>query len=154
MTDDELKKYFWNKFNSCYPVKHLDYPDSIFLYYDEQYIRKIKLEKINNKQQTTKSTITGYCLFEIDSNQNYINCDYDKFWCFFEDKYSMEYMKIKSFLEEIIKKNDNECNLKTLISWRPKGMFNNHDLKILNMNIFCEILKKHRLLECNKLSLL
>ena len=35
-------EWFWDKFNSCYLVKHDDYPQCIFMFYDPQYIRKLK----------------------------------------------------------------------------------------------------------------
>ena len=37
----DLIEWFWDKFNSCYLVKHDDYPESVFMYYDPQYIRKL-----------------------------------------------------------------------------------------------------------------
>jgi len=33
MTKEELSKWFWNKFNSCYPVIHENFTKSIFMYY-------------------------------------------------------------------------------------------------------------------------
>jgi hypothetical protein len=43
MSKEELIKWFWNKFKSCYPVYHEKYPDSIFIFYDEQFLRQKKL---------------------------------------------------------------------------------------------------------------
>ena len=78
MTEEELKKWFWDKYNSCYPYKHVQFPDSIFMYYDINFIRAKKLATILNKdfeyptevkgncliEYTTK--VKGNCLFEID----------------------------------------------------------------------------------------
>jgi len=50
MTKEELKNWFWNKFYSCYHVKHDDYPDSIFLYYDKLYLRKCYFLNILGKK--------------------------------------------------------------------------------------------------------
>jgi len=49
----KLTKWFWNKFNSCYPVKQQDYPDSIFFVYDKHFIKQKKLCRITGKIGTT-----------------------------------------------------------------------------------------------------
>ena len=61
----DLIEWFLNKFNSCYLVKHEDDPESIFMYYDPQYIRKCKLANISG-ENINKTNITGFCLFEQD----------------------------------------------------------------------------------------
>jgi hypothetical protein len=43
MVKEELSKWFWDKFNSCYPVVHEDYPKIIFMFYDENFLRQKKL---------------------------------------------------------------------------------------------------------------
>ena len=52
MNKDDLIKWFNNIFDNCYYVKHDDYPDSIFMYYDIRYVRKLKLCNIENRQIT------------------------------------------------------------------------------------------------------
>ena len=37
MTNEELKKWFWNKFNSCYYVKHKDFPKKLYMVYDKNF---------------------------------------------------------------------------------------------------------------------
>ena len=46
MNKEELINWFNNIFNNCYYVKHNDYPNSLFMYYDLRYVRKLKLNKI------------------------------------------------------------------------------------------------------------
>ena len=106
MKEEELKKWFWNKFNLCYPVKHSDYPKKIYWFYDEKLVRKIKLYKIENKE-IIHIDISGICLFEQDLINNYFYCDYDEIWTFFKKNYNNNYyviqILIKSWLEETIK---------------------------------------------------
>ena len=49
MPNQELIEWFNNYFYNCYYVKHDDYPESIFMFYDKNYIRKQKLAKIEGK---------------------------------------------------------------------------------------------------------
>ena len=80
---EELTKWLIDKFNSCYPVTHTDYPKSIFWFYDKKITRKIKLCKINNQDITLPAIVTGICLFEENYKNNYFNCDYHEIWTFF-----------------------------------------------------------------------
>ncbi len=50
MNKEELSKWFWNKFNSCYPVKHEDFTESIFMFYDEQFLRQRKLYRVLDEE--------------------------------------------------------------------------------------------------------
>ena len=63
MTEQELKVWFFDKLYSCYPVKHDDYADSIFWYYDELLVRKNKICKITGREITLPNKITGKCFF-------------------------------------------------------------------------------------------
>ena len=102
MTKEELSIWFWSKFNSCYPVVHDDYPDMLYMVYDEQYIRKIKLCKINNKEITLPNKIIGTCLFQQDLKSEYLWCDYQEIWSFFEQNYKDNYDDIQSLIIEIL----------------------------------------------------
>ena len=46
MNETELKKWFLNKYNSCYPVVHSKTKNMTFLFYDEKFVRNIKLSSI------------------------------------------------------------------------------------------------------------
>lgn len=106
MSEEELKIWFCNKFNSCYPVKHDDYPESVFWYYDESYMRKLKLCKINNQEITLPTKVSGVCLFEQDSKNKRFNCDYEEIWHIFEDKYSTNYFGVQSLIASWLKEID------------------------------------------------
>ena len=95
---DEIK-WFWEKFNSCYLVKHDDYPESVFMYYDPQYIRKLKLANISG-EKISKSDITGICLFEQDWNNKKFYCDYTEIWSYLKSNYSIKYDEIQQFISD------------------------------------------------------
>ena len=102
MTKEELTIWFWNKFNSCYPVVHDDYPDSIFWFCDPNYIRKIKLCKLNNQKIILPNKVIGTCLFEQDSKYSCLYCKFDEIWLFFKQNYKDNYDDIQSLIKEIL----------------------------------------------------
>ena len=102
MTKEELTIWFWNKFNSCYPVGHDDYPDNIYWYYDDKYIRKIKLCKINNQEIILPIKVNGICLFRQDLKNKSLWCNYDEIWSFFKQNYKDNYNEIQSIIKEIL----------------------------------------------------
>jgi len=105
MTKEELSTWFWDKFNSCYPVVHSDYPESIFWYYDDKVLRKIKLCKLDGKE-FNQTNITGVCLFEQDFKFGHLNCDYDKIWSFFYENHSDSYSGVQSLITSILEDSD------------------------------------------------
>lgn len=105
MEKEELSKWFYNKLNSCYPVKHDDYPNDIFWFYDEQIVRKIKLCKINNTEITI-TKVKGTCLFEQNLTNKNLWCDYNIIWSFFEKNYNVNYSDIQSLITSILSEPD------------------------------------------------
>ena len=104
---DELIKWFWEKFNSCYLVKHDDYPESVFMYYDPQYIRKLKLANIsgNKTNKTDKTDITGICLFELDWKNEIFCYNYYEIWHYLYLNYSIKYDEIQQFISDRLKEH-------------------------------------------------
>ena len=111
MTKEELSKWFLDKFNSCYQVVHKDYPGSIFMYYDEQFIRQKKLARVLNEEIVYPSKIVGTCLFELDYKNGWINCDHNEIWLFFRKNYSINYNNIQTFIKNIL---ENHAKSQTL----------------------------------------
>ena len=107
MTNDELKKWFWDKYNSCYCVTHSEYPRSILMYYDKNFSRQKKLARVLDQDLIYPTKAEGTCLFEQDYKNNWLNCDYKEIWSFFEENYSNKYQEIrdliKGWLEEVQK---------------------------------------------------
>ena len=107
MTEEELKKWFWDKYNSCYCVKHDDYPESIFMYYDKNFARQKKLARVLDQELIYPSKVEGIFLFEQDHKTKSLWCDNNEIWAFFEQNYVYNYKKIreliKGWLEEASK---------------------------------------------------
>jgi hypothetical protein len=108
MNKEELSEWLLNKFNSCYPVKRAAYPDSIYWIYDEQFIRKLKLSKLNNKTVKLPINIKGILLFEQNKKDKVLFCDYDEIWKFFKDNYYTDsYIILKNLITDILHNNKN-----------------------------------------------
>ena len=130
MTKEELTIWFCDKFNSCYPVTHSDYPESIFWFYDEKFIRKLKLYKLNNQKITSPNIVRGICLFEEDSKYCWFNCNYDEIWSFLYVNYSSYYTDVQSFIKNILK-DSNKFNVFTPINFQKQQI-----LKLKDSNKF------------------
>ena len=83
MTKNELNIWFRNKFNNCYPVIHDDYPESIFMYYEPQFIRQKKMSRILGETLENPEKPSGICLFEQDHKNGYLYMDHDEITSFF-----------------------------------------------------------------------
>ena len=116
MKTEELKKRFWEKFNNCYYVVHEDYPRSLFMYYDEKFIRKIKLYKITGEKIIeTPNKPSGVCLFEQDYKDGYFYIDYDEMISFFYKNYSSNWQEIRLLVDSWLKESDKVGVLTTII---------------------------------------
>lgn len=104
--EEELIKYFWKKFNSCYPVTYIEESNSIFFFYNESYIRKLKLYKLNKQKIIPQSKVTGNCLFKINKDINVLQCDYSKIVENFIIKHSICDTDIRIYLDREIRKID------------------------------------------------
>ena len=102
MNKEELINWFWNEYNSCYFVTHLDYPQSVFLFYDEQFNRKLKLCKISGKSIKLPSKVTGICLFELDYKNNWFHYNYDEIYQFLYKNYNHNYFEINDFVKDML----------------------------------------------------
>ena len=102
MNKEELRKWFNNKFNSCYPITHPDYPNCIYWYYDEQITRKIKMCKIYNTDYIITNQPKGICLFEQNTSTKKLWCDYDEIWAYLKFHYSNDYNDVKFLIMEFL----------------------------------------------------
>ena len=106
MTKEELSKWFWNKYNSCYPVVHEKYPENIFMIYDEQFLRQKKLTRVLNEDLIYPTEVKGRCLFRQDYKNHNFWCDYNEIWSFFERNYSTNYTHIQTFIRSLLEEHD------------------------------------------------
>lgn len=132
MNKEELISWFNNKFNSCYYVKHEDYPESLFMFYDIKTIRKIKLAKLSGIKYNINK-ISGLCLFEQDWKNKKFYCDYNEIWKFLNDNYSYTYCDVQLFISErlVILLYSDKLNIQ-------QGHFKNNDqLSNIPLTVFC-----------------
>jgi hypothetical protein len=102
MTKEELKIWFWDKFNSCYPTKHTIYPNSVFMIYDINYIRKKKLANILGKEVGYPIVIKGNVLFHMDIISEWLDIDKD-LWEFLKHNYKDDYIEICDLIQSWLK---------------------------------------------------
>lgn len=106
MTKEKCINWFWDKYNSCYPVIHSDYPKSIFMFYDHQFIRKLKLSKISGIKVELPKTIKGICLFEIDWENKRFWYKYVEIYQFLYNNYNNNYQIIIGFIKDRLQEAD------------------------------------------------
>ena len=103
MTKEEIQIWFRNKFNSCYGVLHEDFPESIFMYYDPQFIRQKKLSRIVGEEIEYPIKPTGICLFEQDYKNGYLWMNYGEITSFFYKNYSPDWLEVKELISDMLK---------------------------------------------------
>ena len=106
MNKEELKEWFWDKFNNCYFVVHEDYPRSLLMYYDEKFIRKMKLFKLSGKKIEQPNKPSGICLFEQDYKNGYFYMNYDEISLFLYENYSYNWLEIRKLVDSWLKEAD------------------------------------------------
>ena len=141
--NQELNDWFDNYFNNCYYVKHIDYPESIFMFYDINYARQKKLAKLEDIDYVEKIDITGVCLFQLDWKYYRFNMNYYEIWCSYY-KYRVINIDccsyVKERLNEYSKLYDYELKLllpcqmrfsvrKDLENYSKLNIFNGYNMK-------------------------
>ena len=95
MTENELKIWFWNKYNSCYPIR---YYDDIFMIYDKNFLRQRKLSRVLGTTLEYPTKVEGICLFKLDLKQHYFDCGWHEIWSVLKDNHDASYLFIKKLL--------------------------------------------------------
>jgi hypothetical protein len=103
MTKEELSKWLCNKYKSCYPVYHEKYPKSIFMFYDENFLRQKKLSRVLDEVISYPTDVKGICLFEFDFKNKWFVCNDYEIWSFIEKNYSTNYVDIREFIDLCLK---------------------------------------------------
>ena len=111
MFDKEIIDWFNNYLDNCYYVKHDDFSKSLFMFYDVNYVRQLKLAKIEGIDSVEKTDVTGICLFELDLRYHNFYCNYELIWTFLRDKYFFDYSKFQTFVRYLLEKHPNYLKL-------------------------------------------
>jgi len=140
MTDEELTIWFYDKFNSCYPVKCDDCKHNIFWVYDKKYVRKLKLNKLNNITLPSKLTsikiksikdIKEIILFEQDLESKYLWCNYKEIWLFFQKNLISDHdlnYDIKIFITKLLQ-NTEKFKINTLNIYHLETDYSEYSIK-------------------------
>ena len=99
------------------------------MFYDKNYVRQLKLAKLEGKKYVEKTDITGVCLFEQDWKYKLFRCDYNLIWCYLRDNYSFNHDEFDSFIEEHTKMS---ILTPTLRSPNPRAILEHKKMNILN----------------------
>jgi len=102
MSKDDLRLWFYEKLFSCYPVIDNYDDNKLMWFYDDSFIRKCKISKLNNKEIKLPKKINGDCLFETDELNN-IHCDYSRIWNFIGNNYTLNEYNDYETIQYIIK---------------------------------------------------
>ena len=103
MNKQEITKWFKNKFDNCYWVTNENYPDSIFMYYDEQFIRQKKLSRVLGEEIEYPEKPSGKLLFEQDYKNEYFWINYDEITSFFYSNYSNSWLDVREIISDRLK---------------------------------------------------
>jgi hypothetical protein len=102
MNNEELYDWLLTKLLSCYPVKIVGKDNYVYWYYDEMFIRKLKVSKLNNKKIKYPNKITGFCLFEQDIENKELLLDKEILDVFYKN-YSQDFQDVKFIITDILK---------------------------------------------------
>jgi len=135
MTKQEAEIWFWNKFYSCYFVQNINNPEKIFMFYNEQYARQIKLSKLLKNNIKIPNKITGICLFELDFKNKNLCYSTDDIFYFLYCNYKSDYNVVYNLIHNKLKKINNLNKLRPIFGLYNSKLLKNHDnLNIINQS--------------------
>ena len=99
MSEEELKIWFINILNCCYITDDSRY---VYFIYNKNYIRAKKLANILNKDIEYPNKIQQKILLKILKDGNYLYCDYNNIWKYFEHykTYTLQQQIIRRFIKD------------------------------------------------------
>ena len=103
MTKEEIKTLLYDKLNSCYIAKNDYYPNTIFFYYDINFIRSKKLANILNKDVEYPKEVKGLLIIEINIEKEIYLCHDDNIFEELNKHYSNNwdpFMLISKWIKE------------------------------------------------------
>ena len=74
LSNEELKEWFWSKFDDCYHITKDKNDRPYYIYYDSQIIRQMKLSKLSGDEQflSYSSIPWGVCVFNKDHEDGHL----------------------------------------------------------------------------------
>ena len=106
MKKEELKEWFWYRFNSCYRIEHHKIKGNYLFYYNKAYNRKKKIQSLLGNEieeiYPTEKLSDSKILFYLDYKNGWFNCDYEEIWSFFEENYSSNDLEIRDLIKGLL----------------------------------------------------
>lgn len=136
MNKEEISNWFQDKLNSCYVIQNSDYKKHLFLTYDKQYIRKLKLGKLNNQKITLPNKPKGICMFTQNLKHNMMYFNYDIIAEIFNNNNIVNYDNIQLIISDVLSKcdfpklNDNNVKYKYYFERFQKIIYDSRDVRI------------------------
>ena len=117
-TKEELKEWFWYRFNSCYRIEDSYTTGNYRLYYNKGYIREKKIQSLlgNNVEEPTEELSDSIFLFEIDYKNGTLWCSYKEIWSFFEENYSSNELETRDLIKGLLEEDTKSRSLTPLIT--------------------------------------
>ena len=100
--DIETIDWLNNYFDNCYYVKHDNFPESIFMFYDVNYVRQKKLAKLEGIDYVEKTDVTGECLFKFENGFIYLNINFIPYFISKLYGFGDIYLFIENWFKEFI----------------------------------------------------
>ena len=93
MSEQELKEWFWDKYNNCYMIMDGN-TKNYYLFYDKNFLRKLKLAKLKGEKINYPHRSYKEASFFVDNFYGFFKVSAD-IWSVFETNYSQSYSDVK-----------------------------------------------------------
>ena len=101
------KETFLNILNNCIKITNDKQPELVFYYYDQNLMRKIKLNSILDKNINIDNINIDNILFEDYLKKHVLWINYDKIWNKVALNYNINYNETKELIESWLKDDPN-----------------------------------------------
>ena len=136
-TEEELREWFWNMFNSCYRIES-KIKGNYILFYNKGYARKKNIQSLlGNELEVPKEELSdSKLLFEIDYKNGYLRCSYDEIWSFFKENTSYNYLEISDLIKGILESVTKLRSLTAVPRTPPLAYLLEDDAKLRSLTPF------------------
>ena len=112
-TKEELREWFWNRYNECYRLGDYYIKGNYNLYYNKGYARKKKIQTLlgNELEEPKEELSDSKRLFYLDYKNGWLGCEYYEIWSFFQENYSDNYDVISQFIKGLLKEANKMMSL-------------------------------------------
>ena len=113
MNKNEIKKWFWNHFNSCVWLENSEHKGEYYLIVDKNLLRQKKLNRLIGTNKIKSSIdlkdseyLQENLLFYLNLKKKLFWCDYTKIWSVFYSNNFVDYDSVKDFIKDMLLEHD------------------------------------------------